>query len=224
MLAEAGLAEPLEPGAKLCMYPLSLPLSESRSEERRPGLQKKLIDALADASFEVADPAAVEALEERVRRESGGFVDSVMGQRDGPRFLAYRGRLADALRADLGCDAQLYASVVSLRAFFIEGLARWDGTTQRVSSVGRIVMNAIAGVHESGWVGAFSLWLRVTDLLGDDIAFRSAGIETPMQLAVVEDRDVVPEDRWLTDEARLDNAIRSALGPGGAALRSDGRP
>ena len=85
-------------------------------------------------------------------------------------------------------------------------------------------MNALAGVQESGWVSAFSLWLQVTDLAGKNVAFRSAGIETPVTFAVVEDQDLVPEDRWLTDEVRFGDAIRSALGPLGEALRLHGRP
>jgi hypothetical protein len=64
----------------------------------------------------------------------------------------------------------------------------------------------------------------VFDFEGNLIAFRSAGIETPVQLAVVEDRDLLPEDRWLTDEARLDAAILSALGPRGESLRLHGAP
>ena len=56
------------------------------------------------------------------------------------------------------------------------------------------------------------------------VAFRSAGIETPVSLAVVEDQDLVPEDRWLMDEARLDWAIRTAIGAGGDGLRRNGRP
>ena len=224
LLAERAASEPLGEGARLCLYPLQLPLSEGEAEKRRPLIGRLLTAALADASLAVTDPTAVEALEERVRQQSGGFIDAPTGNRDGARYLAYRERLGAALREELGCDARLYASVVTLRAAFTSGIARWDGVTRQVSSTGRIVMAVLAGVQESGWVSAFSLWLRVTDLLGNDVAFRSAGIETPVQFAVLEDKDLVPEDLWLTDEARLDEAIRSALGPGGRSLRHDGRP
>jgi hypothetical protein len=215
---------PLGEGAKLCLYPLELPFSEGQAEKRRPALEKKLVDAFGAASFTLADSAAVKALEERVRTDAGGYIEPAFGWRDGPRYLAYRERLAQALRDELGCDGQLFASVVTLRAWFANGVAHWDGTDQQVSSTGRQVMNALAGVEERGWVSAFSLWLHVTDLAGEDVAFRSAGIETPVQFAVVEEKDVVAEDRWLTDEARLDAAIASALGPNGDALRQHGTP
>jgi hypothetical protein len=220
----AAAAEPLDEGATLCLYPIALPFSDETAKERRPSIQEQLSAALIGARFRLPDPAAVEALEQRVRREVGGFVDVEMGTRDGPRYQAYLERLASALHDELGCDAQLHASVVTLRARFTAGVARWDGYTQKVSSTGRIVMSAIAGVYESGWVGAFSLWLSVVDLEGNPIAFRSAGIETPVQFAVVEDSDVVPEDRWLKDPVRIGEAIYSALGPGGESLRRNGVP
>ena len=93
-----------------------------------------------------------------------------------------------------------------------------------MSSGGRRALHIFRGIQERGWVTALSLWLQVFDLDGNRIAFRSAGIETPVQLAVVEDKDLLPEDRWLTDEIRLDAAIRSALGPQGESLRLHGTP
>jgi hypothetical protein len=113
---------------------------------------------------------------------------------------------------------QLVASVVGVHASFQHGVASWDGAKQQVSSTGRIVLQVLAGAVESGWVGAFSLWLRVLDLAGNELAFRSAGIETLVHLALLEDKDLLPEDRWLTDGARLDAAIASALGPRGEKL------
>jgi hypothetical protein len=222
LLASVSSAGLLAQGAKLCVHPVQAPLPEE--DERRSDLERRLGAPLAAASFRLAEPDAVRELEERIRRESGGFVDPATGERDARRYRAYQDRLASALGAELGCDAQLQVSVVSLRANFVNGTASWDGASQRVSSTGRIVLNALAGVTESGWVSALSLWLHVTDLEGNDLAFRSAGIETPVSFAVMEDQDLVPEDLWLTDGARLDAAIGSALGPLGASLRELGAP
>ena len=69
-----------------------------------------------------------------------------------------------------------------------------------------------------------TLWLRVLDLEGEEIAFRSAGIETLINFAVVKDKDRLPPDRWLRDDAKIAAAIASALGPEGAFLRTDGSP
>ncbi len=224
LLAAGATAGPLDPGARLCLYPVSVPLDEKKGEERRSALEQRLVSALQAASFEIADATTVDALEERVRKDVGGVIDISTGTRDPARYRAYRERLAAALREELGCSAQLSAAVVTVRAEFGVGVASWDGATQQVSSTGRIVAGVLGGVYESGWVGALSLWLRAFDLEGNDLAFRSAGIETLVEFALLEDRDLLPEDHWISDSAKLDEAIASALGPGGASLRQLGTP
>jgi len=221
-LAGSAKPEPLDRGSKLCLYPVTIPIDEDESPERRDAIEKKLVAALEAASFELTDPVSVRELADRVKTESGGWVDPVTGRRDESRHQAYRAKLAAALREDLECDAQLVAQVVPVRASFLNGTAKWDGTSQRVSSTGRIVVNVLAGVTESGWISAFSLRLWVLDLEGDDLAFRSAGIETLVKLAVLKDRDLLPEDHWLKDEVKIDAAIESAIGPSGRALRERG--
>jgi hypothetical protein len=221
-LAGSAKAEPLGPGSKLCLYPVTIPIDEDEGADRRDVIEKKLIAALEAASFELADPVSVRELADRVKTESGGWVDPVTGRRDESRHRAFRANLATALREDLECDAQLVAQVVPVRASFNNGMAKWDGTSDQVSSTGRIVLNLLAGVSESGWIGAFSLRLWALDLEGDDLAFRSAGIEALVELAVWKDKDFLPEDHWLTDEVKIDAAIQSALGPAGRALRERG--
>ncbi len=220
LLAGDGRAAALAPGAKLCLHPLTLPF-RGDDDPRRTAIEQRLTAALVGASFQVVEPSRVKAVMQRELAAVGGVVDPATGWRLPERYQAYRDRLAGALGRELGCDAQLVASVVPVHASFTNGTAKWDGTSQQVSSTGRIVLQAIAGEVETGWMAAFSLWLRVLDLAGDDIAFRSAGVEPLVHLAVFKDKDLVPEDQWLTDAARLDAAIASALGPGGAALRGD---
>lgn len=220
----AALADPLPPGTTLCLQPIVLPVAEGAGAARRDDLQRRLRDALVAAGFAVADPQAVAALEERVGRETGGFIDPATGWRDAERYRAVQRARATALRDELHCDAVLRAQVVGVRARFSGGSASWDGTSDAVSSTGRVVLNALAGVHEYGWVQALSLWLLVSDLDGNDLAFRSAGIEPLVSMAVLRDQDLLPQDAWLTDGAKLDAAIRSALGPAGEGLRRLGVP
>ena len=92
------------------------------------------------------------------------------------------------------------------------------------AEIWRRALNFLGGITEYGWVQASSLRVLATDLEGNDLAFRSAGIETLASFAVVRGQDAVPEDLWLTDHERLDAAIESALGPGGSWLRHRGTP
>jgi hypothetical protein len=223
-LADAAVAVPLEPGSKLCLLPMDLPFEDKAGDERRAKLEQRLRDELTAAAFEVPDPQAVSDVVKRIETETGGFIDAATGQRDPERYHAFREKRAAALRNELGCDAEMKARVVILRAPFSGSTARWDGASDSVSSTGRVVLQAIGGVIESGWVAALSLWLHATDLDGNDLAFRSAGIETLVSLAVVHDKDVLPEDAWLTNAEKIDVAIRSALGVNGDGLRRKGAP
>jgi len=220
MLAHHAAAAPLDRGAKLCLHPIRLPFDEGEEGERRTNFQRKLVEALNAVSLEVASPEAVDELVSRVRTESGGYFDPLTGSRDERRYLAYREQLARALSDELGCDGQLFASVVLLRARLDGTHAYWDGTSIQVVSTARGLLEG----GFSGWVGALSLWLDVLDLEGHQVAFRSAGIETLVSLAVIREQDLLPRDRWLTDEARIDAAIASALGINGSGLRGRGRP
>jgi hypothetical protein len=219
LLMGHGAAAGLAPGAKLCMHPLTLPFRGGDSDPRRASIEQRLTAALVSASFQVVEPSRVKAVSQRELKAVGGVIDPAIGWRLPERYQAYRDRLGRALARELGCDVQLVTSVVLVRASFQNGTAKWDGASQQVSSTGRIVLNALGGTVESGWVSAFSLWLRVLDLAGNDLAFRSAGIEALVHFAVLEDKDLLPEDQWLTDGTKLDAAIASALGPGGGKLR-----
>lgn len=220
----AAAADLLPPGTTLCLHSPTLPLGETSAAARRDDLARRLRTALVAAGFAVAEPQAVEALEKRVDEETGGYIDPATGWRDAARYQAYRSARAAALRDELHCDAEVRAQVVGVRARFSGGWATWDGTSRGISSTGRVLLNVLGGVHEYGWVQALSLWLQVSDLDGNDLAFRSAGIEPLASMAVLRDQDVLPQDAWLTDGEKLDAAIRSAVGPSGEGLRRLGAP
>jgi hypothetical protein len=187
-------------------------------------LEERLTRALRASSWTVRESRPVSQLTERIRKEVGGFIDPATGRRDEARHRAFRERLAAARATELGCNAQLSAIVVIVRAPFAGTTARWDGAQDSVVSVGRVVLNAALGAVERGWVAALSLSLRAYDLEGNDLAFRAAGIEALVDLSVTDDQDVLPEDVWLTDTAKIDGAIRSALGANGDSLRHRGTP
>lgn len=224
LLPALAAAGPLDPGATLCLHPLVLPETTGDTSAQRADVQRRLVDALTAASYLVPDPATVASVVERVRSEAGGVVDPLTGRRDEARYGAYRERRAVALAAELGCDAELFAQVVVLRARFVNGTAEWDGTSDAVSSDGRAVLNLLGGVTESGWVAALSLWLRAADLHDEELAFRAAGIESLVSLGAFQNEDVLPDDVWLTDVDKVDAAIRSALGAHGERLRTEGTP
>jgi hypothetical protein len=224
ILEASTAAAELRAGATLCLHPMQLPFRTDEGGARRAAIERRVEEGLVAAGFRVVPAAKVVAVLERELQAAGGFVDPATGVRDGARLAAFRARAGRELGRELACDAQVTASIVPVQARFNAGLARWDGASQQVVSTGRIALTMLGGVIESGWVGAFSLWLLAQDLAGEDVAFRSAGIETLVELAVLQDKDLLPEDQWLADGAKLDAALHSALGPGGSALLYEGTP
>jgi hypothetical protein len=221
---DVAAADRLDAGSTFCLRPVHIPVNEEAGKARCANIEKHLSEALTAAGYYVRESQAVSNVAERVLKDVGGFIDAATGWRDAARYRVYSEHLAAALRSELGCDAQLSAQVVIVRAPFQMGTAAWDGATDTVSSTGRVVLNLIGGTIESGWVKALSLWIGAYDLNGNDLAFRTAGIESLVNLAVLRDQDVLPEDVWLTDARKLDAAIQSALGPNGDALRLQGSP
>ena len=207
----------------MCLQPVGVPLANAAEDPRRVDIESRLVAALRGAGFEVSDPLAVESAVVRAAETVPRRFDPTTGRPDRATDLARRAAIGTALRTELSCDARMLAEVVSLWAFVNSGHARWDGRGAFVNTAGRSILNVLGGVSESAHMTALSLWLRVLDLDANEIAFRSAGIEPLVQLAV--GREVkLPADQWLTRTERLDSAIASALGPGGRALRLEGKP
>jgi len=214
----------LAPGTRLCLHPVHLPTVIPEDGERRPVIERQLEAALTAADFRVVGSEDVARVSKAVFEAGEGWVDPTTGLRVESLFQDYRARLARALREELGCEMRVSAGVVPVRAPFVNGIAQWDGRHEQMITTGRMVLQTLGGVSESGWVAALSLWLQVTDLEGHDVAFRSGGIETLVQLGVAVDRDLLPADVWLSDAMNLAAAIELALGPAGKDLREAGAP
>jgi hypothetical protein len=224
LLAALAHAGPLDAGTRVCLHAPSLPIENASTDPRTAALQTRLIAALESAGFQVTPPSAADLVVERVAKTADGAIDPYTGRRDPARSAARRALIAKALESELQCQVRMIAEVRPVYAHFQDDAAYWDGTTEHVLSGGRVVMNGIGGVTEWGFVPALSLWLRVIDLEGEELAFRSAGIETLVNFGVVKERDLLPSDRWLKDEAKIAAAIQSALGDRGSLLRGAGHP
>ena len=221
-LATSARANPLDEGSTLCLLPPAIPAEEG--DPRRTDLEQLLRNALEAASYNVPNPKDVADLSDEIRESAGELYDTISGYRNEDRHQALLKRRADALRSHFGCDALVAPHVVVVRARYDSGTASWDGTKEQVISTGRIILAALGGATEHGWVSALSLWLFVRDPDGNDIAFRSAGIEALVNFAVLREQDILPRDQWLTDRVKMSKAIESALGPNGDHLRRTSVP
>ena len=205
---------------RLCIQSVALPFPAE--DPRFAMLEEKIAGVFRAGSFAVTGSAATQEMAERVDETWGEIFDPYSGRVVAEKKAQYDRELARGFREELDCDGRVRIAVVSVRARFYNYVASWDGVRHQVMSTGRAILMALGGVHESGWVAALSLWVHLMDPEGNDIAFRSAGIEPLVQFTVLRGTDKLPEDRWLQDIGRLDEAIASALGPGARRLRDQG--
>ncbi len=213
---------------RLCLLPAQLPFPED--DERRDRLEQLVIRRFEAASIAVTPSREVRALLEQVDERSGAIFDPATGRIDAARDAVFREDVAKSVASAFGCTGFLQLSLAIVQAYYNGVSANWDGQSVRVNSGGRIAARAFASVligayiSEEGWVPALSLWIRVTDLRERDRAFRSAGIEPIMDFSYSRGDDLLPEDRWLRDEERLEEALDSALGPELGLLKADTLP
>ncbi len=210
------------------MLPADLPFEAD--DERRESLERIVTRSFEAASIEITPSTEVRALLEAVDRRSGAIFDPATGRVDPALDEIYREDIERSVREAFGCAGFVELRLASVRAFYDGTSARWDGQSARINSGARIATRVFASVllgtyiTEQGWVPALSLWIRVIDLRSRDVAFRSAGIEPLMDFSYSRDEDLLPEDRWLRDDAKIQEAVDSALGPDLSFLKADALP
>jgi hypothetical protein len=205
---------------RLCLLPASLPFEEG--DERFDVVEEKVAAVFRSAGFKVTDSEEIVDVYKRVDEEWGDIFDPLTGRIIKEKQERLIQEIGGAYRGELGCDALLRISIAVVRAQYQTPTASWDGTTRQVVSTGRTILTMLAGQTEYGWVSALSIWIRLMDPEGNDIGFRSAGIEPLVDFSYSRDLDKLPPDQWLRDEAVLDEAIESALGAGAELLRTEG--
>jgi len=205
---------------RLCFLPLSLPFDED--DERFGMVEEKITNVFESAGFETTDSEDVREVYEPVNDEWGEVFDPLTGRILGEQQARFEQEVGAAYRDALGCDALVQVSLALVRAQYTMPTAIWDGTTRQVMSTGRTILTALLGQTQSGWVSALSIWIHLMDLEGNDIGFRSAGVEPLVEISISRDLDKLPEDRWLVDDARFDDALESALGDDAKRLRTRG--
>ena len=209
-------------GPSLCMLPSLFPFAED--DERRSGLEARTAERFARAGIRLEGSAEVMKILKRVDERSGAVFDPATGQIDAAKHANYQDDIERSVVESLGCIGFVRLSLRRVIARYDGETAFWDGARIKINSTPRMLLQALAGYQEWGWVPALSLWIDVTDLQRRDVAFRSAGIEPIHDFSVSRGTDLLPEDQWLRDQARVDQALDRALGENLDYLKKDGLP
>ena len=206
----------------LCMLPAILPFAEG--DDRFERVESEATRRFERAGFTIVPSDQVGEMLDRVDEEFGDIYDPLDGAVLLDEFARYENEVEAGFRDDLGCSGRLRVSVGIVRARYANFSASWDGVSRQVNSTGRAVLMALAGVNEYGWVSASSLWVELSDLEGNLVGFRSAGIEPHVTLSLSRDMDKLPEDRWLRNDEYFQDAFDQALGSAANRMRDAGRP
>lgn len=226
-LAGTALA-PTALGLELCMLPAATPFE--KSDERVARVEQMLTDHLAGASIRISSSAEVQKLLDDVDARSGAIFDPATGRIDAERNEAFLDDIERSVRERFGCDGFVRVGLAQVLAWYNGVSANWDGQRAQVNSgariAGQVLLAALGGVilYEEGWVGALSLFVEVETLRFEDVAFRSAGIETLQDFSISRGHDLLPPDRWLRDDDVLKKSIEKALGEKIELLETRGRP
>jgi hypothetical protein len=119
-------------------------------------------------------------LAEQVDERSGAIFDPATGRVVQVAREIYEKDLEQSAREPFGCSGFVRLILVQMLARYGGAAANWDGRRVMIDAGPRLALQVLAGVSEYGWVPALSLWIHVTDLKREDVAFRTAGIE-PLQ-------------------------------------------
>ncbi len=148
------------------------------------------IDSLIKAKLDSAGIQVVAAAEysriwDRILRQLGGFFDPITGERNEVKFEAARRELLRELRGRFGTDVLLYAELQIVEAVVDGGVAKWDGTRQRVTGASARILSEFRATFQDdgfrselyGTIDAVSLVLGIDDGDGKELYRHFGGVE-----------------------------------------------
>lgn len=188
----------------LCVLPLDFQVPLPPDDARRTLVEQRLLARLGE-SFRVVPPAETQAAMREAIAATGGWFDPHTGERDPARWEAGRPQAAARLRATIGCDATLRATVAVVSVPFSSGEVHWDGRNMPYGRLG-----------SDGWTTGLSLWIDIRDLDDRELYFGTGGIEVVVALDegfFSHSFTPAAPDQVLRQPMQIDQALSDALGP-----------
>ncbi len=172
---------------------------------------------LADAGFRVVPAVEYGRIWDRILRQMGGFFDPITGERDEQKFAAARRELLNELQGRFDTQVVMYADLQLVDAFVENGLAEWDGITQRIGRNNTVDVRfrqsferGEFGGRDDGVVSAVSLLLALDGADGAELYRNFGGLEV---VSVPPDLILDGPFVLVADEDRVAAAVGIALGP-----------
>jgi len=189
----------------VCLHPTQIPAGIPEPQRKIDSLEFIFNQRLTEVGFTVVPSAKVEESWQAITKREGGVFDPDTGRRDEDRYQRIADRARAEMKTTLGCDVFLAPTVSMVLAPWTEGIAEWDGRRDSLQG----------GRNAFGRVPAFSLWVAILDLDGEEIYFGTGGIEVAAELQsefLSERFEGVDESDMLTDGPALYGAVAASLG------------
>lgn len=189
----------------LCLSAVTSDIDLRDEASARLALVERLLAAELEAhEYEVVPSPAADELWAEIQSSGEGRFDPHTGRVDVAAHDRSRQTYWQALVERLGCSALVSSRLAMVSAGFVNGLAEWDGTSDKVEGAW----------GESGRVAALSFRVWIHDEDDEDVYFGAGGIET---ISTFEREffttafELKPAAGMLQDEERVRMAIRIAL-------------
>jgi len=199
----------------IALAPVEVPSDLLKSAQVPLELGSMISEKLVQAGFQVVGPEVFKEKMTAVIREKGGAYDPITGKRDEAKFRELKKACLSNIQATTGAKAALWAKVVPVPAPFSGCRARWDGTTEYVSTTFLGIFCPTSSMF--GNTSALSLVVTMEDIDGNILYFNGGGIQLLKRF--VESFPFggkfqnVADDQLLADTARKSAAVELALGP-----------
>jgi hypothetical protein len=183
----------------IALSPLTIPENFPNKESSKLSIESLLEAKLIQAGFSIISSRVVEDIRKRMAEQVGGYVDTVTGKLNKPKFEAVRDHSRQELSFKFKVDAILYSNLQAVNARLSEGFAWWDGVSEPIAYGYR------------GSIKALSLLVVIQDMNGVELYVKRGGFQVLEKIAW---RTVipVPQDELLTREERKATSVNVALG------------
>ncbi len=198
----------------IALSPLKVPEELDEPAPVEALFDSLITDGLRAAGFSVVPSDVVSEIWNHGADSVGGYYDPMTGRPDTSRLNPLRRDFKRRLRDEHGAQAVLFPEVLVVEAPYADGQASWDGTSQAVTGLFKVLVSAIANTElPAGTAEGLSLDVQIESVEGGAVFNHRGGIELWAKPSGDGSRlNWVPREKLFLDAKRNQKAVRLALG------------
>ena len=200
----------------IAMAPVVVPGDLEDPEPAKAKFESLIEAKLREVGFSVVPSRESSEIFEKMNKQLGGIFDPVTGERDETKLKTVREHALRELSTKFKADAVLHPSIRVVKAQFAGGVAKWDGTSESMTTGGFMAVILSQPARYQGTVGALSLVAVIEDIHGVDVYVNVGGIQLLSKLSggflASTELVPVPRNELFATEERNVAAVNITLG------------